>query len=193
MVRLSGPHEARQHVRQGCRPHARLWALFTSASLHGSTRSVICSEAISPEAPSGSALGVECCFGGEAQKSSRTPGTSWLCRDRRHRRARNICAMVQEAASDADHTNDADVANAIRKCCPVHQGQGRAQTGLGSTCNTDLRQSTAHWDHITSRGSRYMYEMILDRRCLTITMGISGHLTSSEQSRLCLRLLATLP
>jgi hypothetical protein len=61
--------------------------------------------------------------------------------------------MAQEAAGDADHANDAndtDVANAIRKCRPVHQGQGRAQAGLGGTCNTDLRQSTPHWDHITA-------------------------------------------
>jgi hypothetical protein len=26
-------------------------------------------------------------------------------------------------------------------------------------CNTDLRQSPPHWDHITPRGSRYMYEI----------------------------------
>ena len=37
---------------------------------------------------------------------------AWLCRLCRRGRARNIRAMVQEAAGNADHTNDASVANA---------------------------------------------------------------------------------
>ena len=49
-------------------------------------------------------------------------------------RTRHIRAMAQEAAGDAGRTNDTDDANvandAIRECCPVHQGKGRARAGL---------------------------------------------------------------
>src|SRR5262249_12566900 len=58
-----------------------------------------------------------------------------FCRDRRHRRIRHIPAMALEAEGDADHTNDASVANAnrsSRQYRPDHRGQVQAITELGA-------------------------------------------------------------